>query len=252
MFIGVVYLAPSLGYKDSPGRDEILRMAIEDCQIYFDAGADAVLLENENDRPYTLLASPQVIACMTDIASEVVKKFPDKKIGVEFLLNDPKASLIIAHASGAHFIRTDYFVDRMSRPEYGGEMWINPTEVIHHRNEILKARNIKIFTDIQVKYAAMLEEKSLSQSAREAEENESDGIVVSGTKTGIAPSVQELMMAKAGALETKIIIGSGLNCENIKELKPFLDIAIAGSSMMENGRPVFEKAKKLIQFWNQN
>lgn len=248
MLIGVVYLAPSLGYKDYPGSEKVIEMAIQDTKIYFEAGVDAVLLENENDHPYTLTATSQVIASMTATTLAVVKAFPKKNIGVEFLLNDPKASLAIAAASGAQFIRTDYFVDRMSRPEYGGDMHIDPQAVMDYRKQ-LKAESIKIYSDIQVKYATMLEQKSLAESARQAEHYGSDGAVVSGTKTGVAPSAEELKSARSGGKNISIMIGSGLNVENIPLLKPYLDGAIVGTSMMIDGRPDLKKATQLVQAW---
>jgi predicted TIM-barrel enzyme len=56
-------------------------------------------------------------------------------LGVEFLIHDPQASLAVAKTANFSFIRTDYFVDRMARQEYGGEIKVNPKEVISYREK---------------------------------------------------------------------------------------------------------------------
>lgn len=215
-------------------------MALEDLSVLRKCGIDAALLENEHDRPYTVEASKEVIASMSVVANAVQREAGNYPIGSEFLINDPEASLAIAKAAGNCFIRTDYFVDRMARDEYGGEMKIDPQGLIAYRDKI-GAQEIQLLTDIQVKYATMLEIKSLAQSARDAYENESSAAVVSGRETGIAPTLSEIHEAREGAPELPIIIGSGLAHDNLKELYPALDGAIVGSALMTNTRMDYEK-----------
>ena len=66
---------------------------------------------------------------------ELVAAAGSLPVGIEILLNDPEASLAVALAAGADFIRTDYFVDEMSRPEHGA-MRIAPEAVIAYRARI--------------------------------------------------------------------------------------------------------------------
>ena len=244
--IAVIYLPPLPGYPNHPGLATCLDLIYQQVNILEKHQVAGVLLENENDRPYRLLATPEIIASMTYLTSKVVEKFQHIKVGVEYLLNDPKASLAIAHVSGAQFIRTDYFVDRMSREEYGGEMYINPTELINYRAK-LKAINIKIFTDIQVKYARMLEEnKSLLDSTVQAKKFQSAAVVVSGSKTGQAPDLWELKKLKEGITDFPILIGSGLNPSNAREMFQYADGAIVGTSLMDEGIITEEKVKALL------
>jgi len=243
--IAVVYLPPLPGYPDHPGLFETLELVYQQVSILEKHQIAGVLLENENDRPYRLLATPEIIASMTYITSKVVEKFKHIKVGVEYLLNDPKASLAIAHVSGAQFIRTDYFVDRMSREEYGGEMYINPVELINYRMK-LSATNLKIFTDIQVKYAKMLDpKKSLSDSAKQARSHHSSAVVISGNETGIAPDLSELKKLKENIADFPILIGSGLNPSNAKQLFRYADGAIVGTSLMHEGIIIEEKVRAL-------
>ena len=105
----------------------------------------------------------------------------------------------------------------------------------------LQAQDIQLLTDIQVKYATMLEDKSLAQSALQAFENQSAAAVVSGKITGVAPLVSEIHEAREGAPELPILIGSGLDHSNLEELYPAIDGAIVGSALMTGTRMDYEK-----------
>lgn len=238
--IAVIYLRPLLGYPDHPGINQVVDLAMEDLNILRKCGVDAGLLENEHDHPYTLKASKEVIASMSVIGHCLKREVGDYPLGSEFLINDPEASLAIAKSAGHSFIRTDYFVDRMSREEYGGEMEINPQGLIKYRNKI-QADEIQLLTDIQVKYATMLEEKTLAQSAKMAFENHSAAAVVSGRITGVAPKKEDILEAKEGAPELPIIIGSGLSLDKLDELYPHINGAIVGTALMTNTRMDYEK-----------
>jgi membrane complex biogenesis BtpA family protein len=239
--IGVIYLPPSLGYPNHPGMNQLVEHALEDLEVLKKCGVDGALLENENDRPYTVLAGPATIASMSVAASKIIDHCDDIVLGAEFLINDPEASLAVAKASGCSFIRTDYFVDRMSREEYGGEMRIDPDAVMKFKKDI-QGDEIAFFSDIQVKYATMLEEKTLGQSAREAYNKGSDGAVVSGKITGIPPQVADLLEAKESGCDIPLLIGSGLALDNLEELLPVCDGAIVGTAFFKEGnRMDYEK-----------
>ena len=72
---------------------------------------------------------------MTRVAGEVVHASTGSRIGIQLLLNDPEASLAVARMAGASFIRTDYFVDPMARPEYGPRA-IDSSGLIEYRARI--------------------------------------------------------------------------------------------------------------------
>ena len=101
---------------------------------------------------------------MTAVTCELVAAAGSLPVGIEILLNDPEASLAVALAAGADFIRTDYFADEMSRPEHGA-MRIAPEQVIAYRAGI-GAERVLVLADIQVKYAQMLTPRTLAESAR--------------------------------------------------------------------------------------
>ena len=203
---------------------------MRDLEALETGGANGVLVENEEDRPHRVEAAAETVAAMTRVTSELVRAARHATIGVEILLNDPAASIAVAQAAGAAFIRTDYFVDPMERPEYGGLMKIDAAALLAHR-ERLGARDVLILADIQVKYARMTVERSLTESARLAREQGADAIVVTGSVTGDPPSREDVTQAKAGAAGCPVLIGSGLDAANADVLLALADGAIVGTSL---------------------
>ena len=243
--VGVIHLAALPGIDGSPGIDAVIRRASEDYLGLARGGIDAVLVENENDKPYSVRARPETIAAMTHLMRELARLDPRVPIGGEILLNDPVASLAATSLGGGAFIRTDYFVDRMSRPEYGGEMHIDPDGLIDYRTQ-LGAQDVAVVADIQVKHAKSLTTRSLAESASEAKAKGADAIVVTGSWTGIAPEANEVSLAKSGAGETPVLIGSGLTADNAVSLLSVADGAIVGTSLMDRGRVVPERVGTLV------
>ena len=241
----MIHLPPLPGYPNSPGLPAVIQKALRDQEALEAGGASGILVENEEDRPHRVEARPETIAAMTRVARELVSAARRAPVGVEILLNDPWASLAVAAMSGAAFIRTDYFVDRMERPEHGGEMKIDPVSLMAYREELL-ANDVLILADIQVKYARMLEERTLTESARLAAGHGADAIIVTGTVTGDPPSAVDVAAAKAGASGCPVLIGSGLAAANACALLHLADGAIVGTSLKTGTRVDPAKVASLV------
>ncbi len=232
----MIHLPPLPGHAESPGLGAAIEHALADCHALEAAGFDGVLVENEHDRPHRVAAAEETIAAMTRVTAEVSASAHHVVVGCEILLHDPPASLAVAMAAGARFIRCDYFVDRMTRPEYG-EFPIDPQGVLDYR-AVIGADEVLILADIQVKYAKMIEPRPLAESAQLAAVNGADAIIVTGDATGDAPSVEHLREAVEGVrgFDVPVLIGSGLRPGNADRLLGECDGAIVGSSLMRNGR----------------
>jgi membrane complex biogenesis BtpA family protein len=178
------------------------------------------------------------------IARELVRASTRVAIGVEILLNDPEASLAAALAAGATFVRTDYFVDEMTRPEHGS-MRIAPAELMAYRRRI-GAEQVSVLADIQVKYAQMVEPRTLAASAALAREHGADAIVVSGTRTGEPPSSEQLADARQGAGTVPVLVGSGFDEANARALLRHADGAIVGTSLLREGHAEIERVTRLV------
>jgi hypothetical protein len=243
--IGVIHLPPLPGYPASPGLAAAIDKALADLAALEEGGADGALVENEYDRPHTVLASREAIACLTRITAEVVAKARACVIGIEFLINDPEASLANALAAGARFIRTDYFTDPMERAEYGGAMRIDPGGLLAYRRRI-GADGVAILADIQVKYARMTVERTLEASARIALDHGADAVIVSGHATGEPPAQADVALAKRGAGGGPVLVGSGLDAGNAAALFEAGDGAVVGTSLKEGQRIAAAKVKGVV------
>ena len=234
--IGLIHLPPLPGYPESPGIDRVVQSALDDLAVLENEKVDGVLVENEYDRPHRIVAHPETLTAMTRITRTVVERRNDIVVGCQILLNDPQASLAVAHMCGAKFIRTDYFVDKMTRPGYG-EFAIDPNGLIRYRTSI-GAEDVLILADIQVKYATMIEPRPLAESARLACVHEADAVVVTGDATGEAPTVEHLRQAaegvRASGREVPVLVGSGLTAANAERLLRECDGAIVGTALMRN------------------
>jgi membrane complex biogenesis BtpA family protein len=242
--IGVIHLPALPGCPGSPGLAAVVAHALAELATYRVGGLDGVLVENENDRPHRAEAARETIAVMTAVTRELVSAARSLPVGIEILLNDPEASLAVALAAGADFIRTDYFVDEMSRPEHG-VMRIAPEAVISYRASI-GAEHVLVLADVQVKYAEMLAPRALAESARQARAGHADAIVVTGTRTGEPPSADEVLAACTGAGDCPVLVGSGLAPRNARDLLEVAGGAIVGTSLMSDGRATSQQVSALI------
>jgi uncharacterized protein len=124
-------------------------------------------------------------------------------------------------------------------------MRIAPGEVIAYRAR-LGAERVLVLADIQVKYAQMLTPRTLADSARDACERGADAIVVTGTRTGEAPSPHDVVAAREGAGDCPLLVGSGLAPGNARELLAVADGAIVGTSLMRAGRATAEQVAAVV------
>jgi membrane complex biogenesis BtpA family protein len=224
--IAVINLPSLPGQKGFISMDYALKHAMDQLKILEEEGVEAILFENVDG---DFAATPEMISAMTRIVSEAVKQAPKMIIGVEVLWHDPKASLAIATASGAKFVRTDFFADKMKAGDRIVD--VNTKELIDYQKKI-GAEDVLLLTDIQVKYAKMIDtKKTIRQSALDAKNKGSIGAIVDGPKSGVPPSIEKVKEAKMADPTFPVILGSGTNPDNIKELLSVADAAIVGTAI---------------------
>lgn len=223
--IGVIHFPPLLGYKNYPGFEYIKKKTLNDLKALEQGKVDAILLENNYDIPHKVFVEPETIVHMTLLA-KLVREKTKLPLGIIVLWNDYKASLSIAKTVGAQLIRLPVFVDKI-KTSYG-KIIGEPKKVIAYQKKI-KAENIAIFTDIQVKHAKMLEQKNLITSAKQAIKAGTDGIIITGKWTGDAPRLNALQKVKKSVNDFPVLIGSGVTDKNIKKFFEHADGAIVGT-----------------------
>lgn len=247
IIIGMVHFPPLLGYKDFPGIDVCLKKALQDAKTLEKGGVDAIMIENNYDIPHKVFIEPETVAMITFLTSKIREavKIP---LGICVLWNDYKAALSIAKVCSCQFVRVSVFVDSV-KTNYG-EIMANSKDVLEFRKKI-NALNIALLTDIHVKHAQMLEQKTITQSAKEAKQQGSDGLIITGKWTGDMPNLDELKEArKSVGNNFPIFVGSGATKENVSSLLQYANGIIVGTSL-KTGKVLSKEKEVNLKPWQE-
>jgi predicted TIM-barrel enzyme len=125
-------------------------------------------------------------------------------------------------------------------------MRIDPRAVMAFRERI-GAGDVLLLADIQVKYAHMLVERGLDESARLAREHGADAVIVSGAATGDPPDPAAVALAKRGAGDMPVLVGSGLDAANAPALLGVADGAIVGTSLKQGDYIAAERVAAIVR-----
>lgn len=232
--IGVVHLKPLPGApRFAGGFDSVVKSAVKDAVAYAQGGADAVVVENFGDLPFTKGAVPPetvaaMAACGCAVGEEV--RLP---IGFNVLRNDPRAALGLCAATGGSFIRVNVHSGAMLTDQ--GMIEGDAFGTLRLRQSLgLTAR---IFADVQVKHATPLGNQSLEETARDTlDRGLADALIVSGSGTGHATDPADVERVRNSCQQAKILLGSGVDEKNVTAFTGLADGFIVGSSLKRGGR----------------
>ncbi|MFN3383736.1 MAG: BtpA/SgcQ family protein [Archaeoglobaceae archaeon] len=234
--ICVVHLMPLPGAPLYQSFEDVLERALRDAKAIEEGGADALIVENFGDKPFLQRVGKETIASMTVIAWEI-RKETNLGIGINVLRNDAIASIAIAKAVKADFIRVNQFFFPSISPE--GFLFGNAGKILRYRRQIdCKAM---IFADINVKHAvhfADLEDYMLN-----AERSLADAFIITGKATGLEVSIEDLRRFRGIA---PILAGSGVKAENAEKIAKHCDGVIVGSYIKDRGMVSAEKVKRIV------
>jgi uncharacterized protein len=228
----------------------VIDQALADLDIYKKAGVDSIIFENDHDLPY--IQPPldeKAIALMTTICKEARKRF-DGPIGVQMLEAANITSLEIAAEADLDYIRVEAFVFA----HVGGSGIINGSagKILRRRKE-LNAEHIKVFADVKKKHGShsLTIDLDIKDEIMQAEFFLVDGVIVTSQFTGLNPDKNDLIKAK-DATQLPVLIGSGMNVDNIADYLPLADGFIVGSYFRKDGK-FLEKleAERLNKFMDQ-
>ncbi len=214
-----------------------------------DAGFDAILIENMHDVPYLRGAvGPEIVATMTLVVA-TIRSEVSCPLGIQILAGANREALAVAHACGAQFIRAEGFVFA-----HVGDEGIHDScagDLLRYRR-MIGAESVKVFVDIKKKHSshALTADVDIGETAEAAEFFCADGVVVTGTATGKAVSVEELW-AVHEATSLPVIVGSGVTPENLHAFWDHAESFVVGSYLKTDGRwdkpvdPV--RAKRMVE-----
>lgn len=249
--IGMIHLIPLPGAPGHQGYgiDEIVEHALRDGEVLVEEGVDGLIVENMWDLPYYVGKGipPEEITCQAVAAREVVKEF-NVPVGVNIVHNGGRATLAVAVASGASFIRVCLLTGALVWDT--GEIDHGVAAELLRLRKNLMCKHIKIFADINKKHAVMFPGIDLQIHAIWTNFYLADALIVTGKMTGSPPNIQDLAIVKETIPERPLLVGSGVNMENVKEFLKVADGVIVGTSLKEGGvaqNPVDkERVRKLM------
>ncbi len=237
--IGVVHLKPLPSSPNYSSFEDVFESALRDARALAEGGVDAVIVENYGDMPFLKKVGAEVIACMSVIAWEI-KKETDLPLGINVLRNDAKASLAIAKAVNADFVRVNQLFYASLSPE--GWLEGNAGEILRYKRTI--DCNAMIFADICVKHAHHF--VSLEEYVKNAERCLVDALIVTGEATGKEVSLKDLKAVKKLA-KMPVLVGSGVTPENLPKLAKYCDGVIVGTYFKEHGKVDVERVRRLVR-----
>ncbi|VDK49810.1 unnamed protein product [Anisakis simplex] len=218
---------------------DIVKKVKEEASIYASAEVDGIIVENMHDVPYIQEPSigPEVVATMTRVCmavNEVLDQYKSQHFvkGIQILAAANKQAIAVAHACGFDFIRAECFTFGHVADE--GPMSACAGPLLRYRKQI-GADQVAIVTDIKKKHSshAITSDLSIGDIAEASEFFLADGLIVTGSSTGCAASVDDLKAVLHRTL-LPVFIGSGVTSENMDAFID-ADAFIVGSFFKKGG-----------------
>lgn len=234
--IGTIHLPPLPGsprYTGEPVK-QICGRAVEDARRYAEGGVDGVIVENEGDIPFVKPEDlgPETPACMAVITAAVLEA-AGLVTGVLVLANATLHSIAVAKAAGAHFVRANQWANAYIANE--GFLEGTAGRALRYRAS-LAATDIRVLADVHVKHGShsIVGDRTIAELTRDTEAFDADVVIATGQRTGDPTRVEEIR-AIADVATRPVLVGSGLNAGNARDLLAHCGGAIVGSAMKEDG-----------------
>lgn len=233
---GVLHLLPLPGSPRWRGDPEaISAAACRDAEAYIEGGADALILENFGDAPFTRnRVDPEVVASMARVAAALLPLLGNVPLGFNVLRNDARSALGLAASCGGSFLRSNILTGSAITDQ--GLIEGDAYSLLRERQRLGMAESTQIWADIHVKHAVPLGGGSIADAARDTiGRGGADVLIVSGTATGSPVDLAVLAEVREAIPEAPLLVGSGADDQNVRDLLQHADGVIVGTSAKEDG-----------------
>jgi uncharacterized protein len=209
-------------------------MALQDARTLDEGGVDAIMIENFFDAPFFKeRVGPETVAAMSHIISAIRAALPDMPLGVNVLRNDGFSALAIATACDCQFVR----INQLAWAGVADQGLIEgrSAEIARYRR-LIDAKAL-ILADCLTKHAVPLADQTMENVAADTwERGGAHALVISGAGTGKSTELADILAARRGAHDAPLLIGSGLNAENMAHFWPHIDGALVGTALKADGK----------------
>lgn len=219
-------------YDKDNGMDLVVEKARQDLLALQEGGVDAVMFSNEFSLPYLTKVRTETVASMARVIGELK---PDIRLpfGVNCLW-DPKASLDLAVATGAKFVREIF--TGVYASDFG--LWNTDCgDVVRHQHAIA-ADHVKLLYNIVPEAAKYLTDRSIESIAKTTVFNcNPDVLCVSGATAGSATNPETLKKTKHAVGENMpVFANTGCRKDTIEEILKVADGAVVGTTFKVDGK----------------
>ena len=208
---------------------DVIERAVADATTLAESGFPAVMIENYGDLPFFPDTVPsETVAAMT-VATRAVAETTALPFGINVLRNDVSSALAVAAATGGAFVRVNVLTGLMYTDQ--GPLVGKAADALRKRSTL--APEVEIWADVMVKHAAAPAGIDTRQAAADTvERGLADAVIISGSGTGVEPDLHEATVVRAAIPpETRLVVGSGADVDNLPKLVDLADAIIVGSSL---------------------
>lgn len=212
-------------YDAEAGMEWVVERARFDLLALQEGGVDAVMFSNERSLPYLTKVEPITTAAMARVIAEL---YPDIAIpwGVNVLW-DPTASIDLAVATGAQFVREIF--TGVYGSDYG--LWNTDAGTVVRHQRRMRGENVKLIFNIVPESAAYLGDRDIVDIARSTVFNaRPDAIAVSGLTAGTETDTSTLKRVKDAVPDTPVFANTGVRLSNVAEQLAIADGTVTGST----------------------
>jgi membrane complex biogenesis BtpA family protein len=182
------------------------------------AGVDGLLFCNEADLPYRLRTGPETAAAMAALVGELKSEI-HVPFGIDIVW-DPVASLAVARATGACFVREVF------TGTYESDLGL-----MKPANQQAHEQDVAIFANITPEFASPLGHRTTTERARSAAARGVDAILITGPITGLPTDLEELRTVKQAVPGTPVLASTGVTTGTITRTLNTADGVIVGTHL---------------------
>ncbi|NLV58846.1 MAG: BtpA/SgcQ family protein [Clostridiales bacterium] len=232
--IAMCHLQPMPGdpyYDAKAGMRKVVDEAYREFMALQEGGVDAVMFSNEFSMPYLKKVNAETTASMARVIGELmpVIRIP---FGVNVLW-DPFASLDLAAATGARFIRE--IMSGVYASDFG--LWDTNTGAVARHRARLGIDECKLLFNIVPEAAKYLVDRDVADIAKSTVfNNHPDVICVSGMTAGVGADMGVLGRVKKAVENCAVFANTGCRVDTIEEILKVADGAVVGTTFKKDGK----------------
>lgn len=234
--IGMIHCPPFPGSPRYRGEslNQIYDACLRDAEFLVNNGLHGLIVENHGDVPFSKPddIGPETPAFMAVVVERIKRNF-DVPIGINVLANAPITAFAIARATDSAFIRVNQWANAYIANE--GFMEGRAAQAMRFRSA-LRGEGIKVFADSHVKHGShsITSDRSIGELTRDLDFFDVDAVIATGHRTGDSATMEEIEEV-ADATSLPVLVGSGVDTDNIAQILTRASAVIVASSLKKDG-----------------